>query len=83
MAIGVQIKDHARIIGGPPEAIRKQASTYVELVTGERKSSDLAKQVRGMLAEKAPKDWRKRILGTPLEEIQAFIPSGKGDIKSA
>ncbi len=83
VAVGVQIEDHARIIGGPPEAIRKHTSIYVELVTGERKSSDLAKQVRGMLAEKAPKDWRKQILRTPLEEIQTFIPSGKGDIKSA
>lgn len=83
VAIGVQIEDHARTIGGSPEAIRKHTNIYVEIVTGEHKSSELAKKIRGILAKKAPKDWQKQILKTPLEEIQTFIPSGKGDIKSA
>jgi predicted ribosome quality control (RQC) complex YloA/Tae2 family protein len=82
VAIGVQIKDQARIVGGPPEAISKHTSVYVEVVPGEHKSSQLAKQIRRILAEKAPKDWRKQILEVPLEEIQVFIPSGKGNIKS-
>ena len=83
VAIGVQIKDHARIIGGPPEAISKHTNVYVEIVPGEQKSSELAKQIRHILAEKAPKDWQKQILEISLEEIQGFIPSGKGNIKSA
>ena len=82
VAIGVQIEDPARIIGGPPEAISKHTKIYVIIVPGEHKSSQLAKQIRRVLAEKAPKDWRKQILDTPLEEIQSFIPSGKGNIKS-
>jgi predicted ribosome quality control (RQC) complex YloA/Tae2 family protein len=81
VAIGVQTNDHAKIIGGPPEAISKHAKVYVKIVPGEEKSSQLAKKIRRLLAEKAPKDWQKRILETPLEEIQAFIPSGKGRIK--
>lgn len=81
VAIGVQIKDHAKIIGGPPEAISKHTNVYVEIVPGEHKSSQLAKQIRQTLANKAPKDTQKQILQTPLEEIQRFIPSGKGNIK--
>lgn len=83
VAIGVQIDDYAKIIGGPPEAISKHAKVYVEIVPGEEKSSRLARKIRQLLAEKAPKDWRKRILETPLQEIQAFIPSGKGNIKTS
>jgi predicted ribosome quality control (RQC) complex YloA/Tae2 family protein len=83
VAVGAQINDHVRIIGGPPEAIRKHAKVYVEIVPGEQKSSQLAKRIRQLLAEKAPRDKRKRILETPLEEIQAFIPSGKGNIKAS
>jgi predicted ribosome quality control (RQC) complex YloA/Tae2 family protein len=83
VAIGVQIEDHAKIVGGPPEAIAKHASVYVEIAPGEYKSSELAKQVRRILSEKAPADLEKQILETPLEEIQAFIPSGRGCIKSA
>ncbi len=82
VAIGVKTKPPARIIGGPPEAISKHTSVYVEIVPGEHKSSQLAKQIRRILAQKAPKDWRKQILETPLEEVQVFIPSGKGNIKS-
>jgi predicted ribosome quality control (RQC) complex YloA/Tae2 family protein len=81
VAIGVQVNDYARIIGGPPEAISKHAKVYVEIVPGEEKSSRLAKKIRQLLAEKAPKDWRKRILEISIQEIQAFIPSGKGNIK--
>ncbi len=82
VAIGVQIRDQVRIIGGPPESITKHASVYVEIVPGEHKSSELAKQIRHILAEKTQKDWRKRILEVSLEEIQVFIPSGKGNLKS-
>ncbi|MFB0514001.1 MAG: fibronectin-binding domain-containing protein, partial [Candidatus Bathyarchaeia archaeon] len=80
VAIGVQIKDHARIIGGPPGAISKYTRVYVEIVPGEQKSSQLAKQIRRILAEKAPKDRRKQILEVSLEEIQVFIPSGRGNL---
>jgi len=82
VVIGVQIKDYTRIIGGPPEAISKHTNVYVEIVPSEHKSSQLAKQIRHILAAKAPKDWRKQILEVSLEEIQVFIPSGKGNIKS-
>jgi len=83
VAIGVQTNDYVRIIGGPPEAISRHAKVYVEIVPGETKSSQLAKKIRKLLAEKAPKNWQKRILETSLEEIQAFIPSGKGHIKAS
>ncbi len=82
VAIGVQIKDYARIIGGPPGAISKHTRVYVKIVPGEQKSSQVAKQIRRILAEKAPKDKRKQTLEVSLEEIQVFIPSGKGNIKS-
>jgi predicted ribosome quality control (RQC) complex YloA/Tae2 family protein len=83
VAIGVQVKDHVKIVGGPPEAIAKHASVYVEIVPGEYKSSELARQIRRILSEKAPEDLKRQILETPLDEIQTFIPSGRGRIKSA
>ncbi|MDH5782685.1 MAG: NFACT RNA binding domain-containing protein, partial [Candidatus Bathyarchaeota archaeon] len=82
VAIGVQTNDQARIIGGPREAVSKHTSDYVEIIPGGHKSGELAKQIRRVLAQKTPRDWRKQILEIPLEEIQVFIPSGKGNIKS-
>jgi predicted ribosome quality control (RQC) complex YloA/Tae2 family protein len=82
VAIGIKSKEEqVMVIGGPLEAIANQTSLYVEIVPGEQTSSKLAKQIRGLLAEKASKDLRKKILEVPLEEIQSFIPLGRGMIK--
>jgi len=81
VTVGVEIKEEApMIIGGPVEAVSKQTSTYVEIVPGKQSSGKLAKEIRRRLAEKAPKASEKTILKIPLEEIQKFIPSGRGAI---
>lgn len=70
-----------RVIGGPPDAIARQTSLYVRLVPGRESSGRLAKQVRARLAQAAPEEDRKSIARTPLEEVQRFIPSGRGDMR--
>ncbi len=81
VAIGVRINGYAKVIGGPPEAISKHAKVCVKIAPGKQKSSELAKQIRRMLAEKTSKECRMQILELSLEEMQAFIPSGKGSIR--
>ncbi|MBE0513157.1 NFACT family protein [Candidatus Bathyarchaeota archaeon] len=82
VAIGVKMKEEQTVIvGGAVEAIANQTNVYVELIPGEQKSSGLAKQIRLLLAERASKALKKRILEIPLEEIQGFIPLGRGKIK--
>lgn len=82
VAIGVKIKEeHPIVVGCPVEAISKQTSIYVEIIPGNQKSGELAKCVRRLLAKKTPEEQQKRILEIPLEEIQRFIPSGRGAIK--
>jgi len=81
VAIGVQEKDEQLwVIGGPTDAIGKQTNIYVEVVPGEEPSGTLAKQIRHLLSEKAAKEWREKILEIPIEQIQQFIPLGKGTI---
>jgi hypothetical protein len=74
---------HMRVIGGPPEAIRKQTTVYVELVPGEKTSAELAKRIRNILSEKANSEYRDEVSRTPIEEIQRFIPPGKSNIIKA
>jgi len=82
VAVGVKMRgEETVIVGGPVEAIANQTNVYVELVPGEQKSSGLAKQIRQLLAERASKPLKKRILEVPVEEIQSFIPLGRGKIK--
>ena len=83
LAIGVLTKEEELIVvGGPLGAISKHTNTYVKIVPGEQSSGKLAKQIRQLLAEKVSGSLRKKVLEIPLDEIQKFIPSGRGDIKS-
>jgi len=82
VAIGIKTKEEqVMIVGGPVEAIANQTNVCVEIVPGEQTSSKLAKQIRGLLAEKATKALKKEILEVPLEGIQSFIPLGRGRVK--
>jgi len=79
VAVGVKAEDdYLLVVGGPPQAVSKQADTHVEIAPGEHKSSEIAKRIRKQLAAQASKALRKQILGIPLEDIQRFIPLGKG-----
>jgi predicted ribosome quality control (RQC) complex YloA/Tae2 family protein len=83
VSIGIKIeKEYPMVIGGPPEAIMKQTNLYVKIVPGNQTSSKLAKQIKNVLAKQVPQDMRRKISEIPLEEIQRFIPLGKGTIKS-
>ncbi len=84
VAVGVEVKeDQPMIIGGPVKAVSKQTSIYVEIIPGKQSSGELAKEIRRLLAKKAPKALKKRVLEIPLEEIQKFIPSGRGTVSPA
>jgi len=84
VAIGIKIEnDYPMVIGGPPEAIMKQSKIHVKIVPGNQTSSNLAKQIKNLLAKQVPQDIRRKIFETPLEEIQRFIPSGKGIVSGS
>ena len=83
ISIGIlQVNDNWIIVGGPPSAITSQTKYSVTLRPGRMKSGRLAKELRRILANKAPITFRKTLLKLPLEEIQRFIPAGGGEIDS-
>jgi len=85
VAIGVKIDndDTIMVIGGPVEAIAHQTDVYVEIGPGDQKSSQLAKKIRHQLSTKVSEDLKRTVTAIPLEEIQRFIPLGRGKIKKA
>ena len=79
IAIGIKIEEgRLVVVGGPPQAISKQTNIYVEMVPGEQKSGKLARRIQHQLARKASKFLQKKISEISLEEIQRFIPLGRG-----
>ncbi len=82
VAIGLEPgEEETGVIGGPVDAIAHQTKVYVEIVPGEQKSSQLAKKIRHELSTKVSEDLKRSITEIPLEEMQRFIPSGRGKIK--
>lgn len=82
VAIGVKIdNDEMMVIGGAVDAIANQTEVYVEVVPGDKKSSQLAKQIRHQLSRKVSEDLKRSITQIPIEEIQRFIPLGRGKMK--
>jgi hypothetical protein len=69
------------VVGGPADAIAVQTKVYVEVVPGEQKSSQLAKKIRHQLSKKVSEDLKRSVTAIPLEEIQRFIPLGRGKIE--
>ena len=81
IAIGVKMHENIpKVIGGPVEAIAKQTNLYIKIIPGNEPSGKLAKDIRGALANMVSSEDREKILKIPLEEIQAFIPLGRGSI---
>jgi len=82
VAIGVKIgEEETLVVGGPVDAIAFQTNVYVEIVPGEQKSSQLAKQIRHQLSKKVSEALKRSITEIPLEEIQHFIPLGRGKMQ--
>ena len=82
VAVGVKTDDDAiMIIGGPVEAIAQQTSAYVEIVPGDQKSAQIAKKIRHLLSTKVSEELKRSVTAVPIEEIQRFIPLGRGKMK--
>jgi predicted ribosome quality control (RQC) complex YloA/Tae2 family protein len=81
LAVGVEVESTPlSVTGGPKEAVESKTDVYVEIVPGELSSSKLANKIRQALKKKVAKDLREMASKISIEEIQAFIPFGKGRI---
>ena len=66
MAIGVK---EGTVIGGPVQAVQSQTKTYVTVIPGTFKKSELAKKIK------------VKLKSGELDDIIAFLPAGEGEIK--
>jgi len=82
ISIGVKREDGAsQVVGGPTEAIVSQTKLFVTLVPGKESSERLARLIRNRLAHSASNEERSAVVKMPIEEIQRFIPAGRGAVK--
>jgi predicted ribosome quality control (RQC) complex YloA/Tae2 family protein len=82
VAIGVKVdNDEMMVVGGSVDAIANQTEVYVGIIPGDKKSSQLAKQIRHQLSKKVSEELKRRVTQIPIEEFQRFIPLGRGKMK--
>jgi predicted ribosome quality control (RQC) complex YloA/Tae2 family protein len=72
VAIGYQ-DEEPHIIGGPISAVEESSSVYVILEPGRDKVGLVAEKIKSFFTG-------KKILDTPMDGIQYWIPSGKGNV---
>jgi len=81
LSIGIMVKDRkAKIIYGPPTAIKKFTHYLVTIVPGEKDAKILSKEIKNELLSKAFPEDRPYIEKINLKEIQKIIPYGKGEL---
>jgi len=81
LAIGIDFKTTPpTTVGGPTSAVKSKTDTFVEIVPGDLSSSKLANKIRQMLAQKVSKSLQEAVSKIPIQEMQTFIPFGKGRI---
>jgi len=81
LAIGIDSQTTPpTVIGGPTSAVKSKTDIFVEIVPGDLSSSKLANKIRQMLVQKVSKSLQEAVSKIPIQEIQTFIPFGKGGI---
>jgi len=81
LAIGIKnILGQSIVIGGPTSAIATQTDIYVNIIPGRIKTGKLVKEIIFQLHRKASNNLQEEIKRIPIEEFQAIIPGGRGEI---
>ncbi|MEA3255869.1 MAG: NFACT RNA binding domain-containing protein, partial [Candidatus Altiarchaeota archaeon] len=80
MAVGFRVNDEVEVICGPVGSVESNSSYSVKITSGDRKSGELAKEIKEVILKKTRKDDAEKIRKIRLEDIQKHIPGGKGRI---
>ncbi|HEX54756.1 MAG TPA: DUF814 domain-containing protein [Candidatus Altiarchaeales archaeon] len=80
IGIGFRINENVEVIGGPVSAIEKNSRYFVVIGVGDKKSGKLAREIKERIMKIASKEDSEKIKGIEIDEIQRFIPAGRGRI---
>lgn len=70
----------AKLIFGPPTAVRRQTQFIVTLVPGERTAEELAPEIKKLLMQKVSPEIYASTEAIDISEIKKIIPFGKGEL---
>lgn len=82
LSIGVQQLEvfNAKLIFGPPTAVKRHTPYLITIVSGGRSSKDLAREIKKEILLKVPPEIVNKTEEIELKEIEKIIPFGKGEL---
>lgn len=80
ITIGLKINDDVTVIAGLESAIIPNSDYHVKIGIGDEKSGELSKKIKEFMMKKSRKEDSEKIKKLDIQEIQRFIPGGKGRI---
>lgn len=67
LRISVGVEENGRVVSGPKNAVKNQAKITMELIPGEKKKSDIAKQIKRFFEKKG--------VAVQVDDLLGMIPS--------
>ncbi|MBC7084999.1 MAG: NFACT family protein [Methanomethylovorans sp.] len=81
VAIGIEMGEETRVIGGPVSAISKTGSYVLELVPGKFNQNDIAKKIYRKYVETIGDPSLVKQIASP-DKIAMMLPPGESDLKT-
>ena len=79
-ALGLELGEEKRLIGGPLGAVKKTAQFIMEVLPGEFNQNDISKKIYRILNEKFEDKKLIKMIASP-DRIAMFLPAGSSSIK--
>ncbi len=80
--ICIGVNKEGKVVAGAETFVKNKTIAYAVVIPGDDKSKEVAERVKREWLKKVSKETAEKIKGIPLDDIQKYIPSGKGRIIS-
>ncbi|MCW4044281.1 MAG: ribosome rescue protein RqcH [Candidatus Bathyarchaeota archaeon] len=80
LSVGVVEDGTVRFAGGPVDAVKTKAKTYVVLEPGDVEGKDLFKQILHELMTRLRREQREKLEKASIEQVREFVPYSKARI---
>jgi hypothetical protein len=81
IAVGLELKNEARVIGGPIFAVRKHGDYILEIVPGTFNQNDISKKIYKIYADELRDPRFVKQIASP-DQVAMMIPPGESDLKN-
>lgn len=82
LAIGMKQEEvwNAKLIFGPPTAVKSQTPYMLTIVPGDVEAKNLSQEIKKLLLQKVPPEIYEQTNALETKEIEKIIPFGKADL---